>query len=144
MNLQGALEAQSGGVYRFRPAAMTPQVAQTARRSVARVEARNARDKLAFLNAVAGALRFPDWFGQNWDAFYDCLTERAADPGGDLVIVFDDVSGFARVEPEEFAAAADALRDAAEYWDERGRRLIVLVGIEEPLLATELPELSAG
>lgn len=144
MNLQGVLDAQSGGVYRFHPAAMNPQVTGTAERRVVRIQARNARDKLAFLNAVAVALGFPDWFGQNWDAFYDCLTERAADAGGDLVIVFDDVSGFARVDPEEFATAADALRDAAEYWDEQGRRLIVLIGVDEPLLATELPEVSAG
>jgi RNAse (barnase) inhibitor barstar len=143
MKLQGALDAQTGGVYRFHPASVTPQVSESTERRVVHVQARNARDKLAFLNAVAVALRFPDWFGQNWDAFYDCLTERAAG-GSDLVILFDDVSGFARVEPEEFAAAADALRDAAEYWDEHGRRLIVLIGVDEPLLATELPEISAG
>jgi len=144
MNLQEALEAQTGGVYRFQPAAVKPRVTENAQRKAVHIRSRNARDKLAFLNAVAAALCFPDWFGQNWDAFYDCLTERATVGSGCLVIVFDDVSGFARVDPEEFGAAVDALRDAAEYWEERGSRLIVLIGIEEPLLATDLPELSAG
>ena len=33
-------------------------------------------------NYIANALQFPDWYGRNLDALYDCLTER----GGDTVI----------------------------------------------------------
>jgi RNAse (barnase) inhibitor barstar len=34
-----------------------------------------ARDKASFMTAIARALRFPDYFGHNWDAFADCLDE---------------------------------------------------------------------
>ena len=27
------------------------------------------------LEAFAKTLKFPDWWGKNWDAFYDCLTD---------------------------------------------------------------------
>lgn len=30
-------------------------------------------------NYIANALQFPDWYGHNLDALYDCLTERRAD-----------------------------------------------------------------
>jgi RNAse (barnase) inhibitor barstar len=31
------------------------------------------RSKDEFYDAVAAALSFPDWFGRNLDALYDCL-----------------------------------------------------------------------
>jgi RNAse (barnase) inhibitor barstar len=142
MNLHEALDARAGGVYRFKVTATGLPVPSAADRQVVRIGVKNARDKLAFLKPVAEALQFPDYFGQNWDAFYDCLTDLAQRGRGALVILLDDASGFARAEPEEFGAAVDALRDAAEYWDATERRLVVLVGIGEPLLATELAEVS--
>ena len=143
MKLQDALDAPTGGVYRHK--AVTSgglAVPDSENRRVVRIAIKNARDKLAFLKSVAEALQFPSYFGQNWDAFYDCLTDLAQRAGDSLVIAFDDLSGFARVDPDEFDSAVDALRDAVEYWDGKGSRLIVLIGIDEPLLATELPEIS--
>jgi RNAse (barnase) inhibitor barstar len=142
MNVEDALDARTGGVYRFSAGSVPPEIPAKSDQRVVHLRTRNSRDKLTFLKAVAIALQFPDYFGQNWDALYDCLTELSEHSHGSLVVVFDNLSGFARVEPEEFSAAVDALRDAAEYWASNDKRLIVLIGIEEPLLATELPELS--
>ncbi|HWQ39464.1 MAG TPA: barstar family protein [Burkholderiales bacterium] len=103
---------------------------------------RKARDKLAFLAAIAAPLDFPDRVGQNWDAVYDCFTALADRMAAGLVIVFDDLSGFARSEPDEFSAAVDMLRDAADAWAERGKRLIALMGLDNPLLAPDVPEIS--
>lgn len=143
MRLEDALDAPSGGVYRHKAVASGgPAIPGWENRRVVRIAVRNARDKLAFLKLTAQALQFPSYFGQNWDAFYDCLTDLAQRAGDSLVIAFDDLSGFARVNPDEFDSAVDALRDAVEHWDGKGSRLIVLIGIDEPLLATELPEIS--
>jgi RNAse (barnase) inhibitor barstar len=143
MKLEDALDAPAGGVFRHRPLASgDPAVAGSEDRRVVRITAGNARDKLAFLKVAAEALQFPSYFGQNWDAFYDCLTDLALRPGERLTIAFDNLSGFARADPDEFAAAVDALRDAVEHWSGKGARLIVLIGLDGPLLATELPEIS--
>ena len=32
-------------------------------------------DKRDLLDRFAAALRFPSWFGYNWDAMHDCLTD---------------------------------------------------------------------
>jgi len=145
MKLQDALDIPTGGVYRHKAIASGgPAIPDSDNGRVVGIAVRNARDKLAFLKSTAQALQFPSYFGQNWDAFYDCLTDLVQRAGERLVIAFDDLSGFARVEPDEFQCAVDALRDAAEYWDGKGSRLIVLIGIDGPLLATELPEISVG
>ena len=135
------LAGAADGVFRFAPGA-TAAVPGSAELRVTAVSTRKVRDKTAFLDACAEALAFPPHFGQNWDAFYDCLAEPGAGPGTALLLIFDDLSGFARTEPEEFDAALDTLADAAEFWRGNGRRLLVLVGLGEPLLAPQLPEVS--
>jgi len=57
-------------------------------------------------------------------------------------VVLRDGSGFARADPEEFAAAMDTLADAADYWKGEGRALLVVVELETPALAPELAEIS--
>ncbi|MBW8704807.1 hypothetical protein MBT84_34945 [Streptomyces sp. MBT84] len=37
-------------------------------------------DKAAFMERIAGALGLPDWFGRNWDALADSLTDRTVWP----------------------------------------------------------------
>jgi RNAse (barnase) inhibitor barstar len=98
-----------------------------------------ARDKNAFLNAAARALAFPEYFGHNWDAFYDCLLELK---GERMLLVLREASGFARAEPEEFAAASGALQDAAEYRRDEGRPFLVVIELEAPVLAPDLPQVS--
>jgi RNAse (barnase) inhibitor barstar len=100
------------------------------------------RDKNAFLNAVAGALEFPEYFGHNWDAFYDCLVDLKTDEGDGTLLVLREASGFARAAPEEFAAAIDTLADAADYWEEENKALLVIVELDVPILAPELPEIN--
>ena len=46
----------------------------------------------AFHSRIAQALGFPDWYGRNLDALYDCLTDLPA--GTELVIRhFDGLEG---------------------------------------------------
>ena len=100
-----------------------------------------ARDKHKFLSAIAGALRFPDYFGHNWDAFYDCLLEIEHGGRGTL-IVLRSASDFARAEPDEFAAAMGALTDATDYWKDEKQSLLVVVELETGALAPELAEIT--
>ena len=40
-----------------------------------RVDLAGCSDKATLLARLAAALQFPDWFGHNWDALSDCLTD---------------------------------------------------------------------
>jgi RNAse (barnase) inhibitor barstar len=137
-------ESGQGGVFRCHaPLSDAPlEQVPSGKLRVVPVKLAAVRDKNAFLAALAAALQFPDYFGRNWDAFYDCLLELNHDGNDGTLLLLRDASGFARNDPEEFAAAVDTLADAAEYWRDRKKALLVAVELEMPALAPELPEVS--
>ena len=140
ISLTELLVGAKDGVFRFRPDNVDEVTAPGFNRIL--VPTRKLRDKPGFLAACAAALAFPAHFGHNWDAFYDCVAGLDERLGPAALLIFDDLSGFARTEPEEFDAAIDALSDACEFWRGHGARLIVLAGLGEPLLAPQLTAVS--
>ena len=143
-DLLDLIESGTGGVFRCHAPLPDAALESAARKKMLVVPVRlpAARDKNSFLNAIAKALRFPDYFGHNWDAFYDCLLDLKHDEGAGTLLVLRDASGFARAEPEEFAAAVDTLADAADYWKGENKQLLVVVELEAPALAPELAEIN--
>ncbi|HEY5930316.1 MAG TPA: barstar family protein [Burkholderiales bacterium] len=138
------IKTGKGGVFRSHiavPDKMLDSAAHAGVR-VGKVGLQGARDRNAFLKSAAKSLRFPEYFGHNWDAFYDCLIDLEHEKGEGILVLLREASGFARAEPEEFAAAVDTLQDAAEFWDDDGKMLLVIVELEAPVLAPELPEIS--
>jgi hypothetical protein len=87
-------------------------------------------DKASFLSAIAGALRFPSYFGHNWDAFEECLNdlswESTASSKG-FVILFDKAGGFAHAHPDDWATARSIFTDAARAWKKNGRPMLIFV-----------------
>jgi len=138
------IESGAGGVFRCHAPLPDAALEFAAGRKLLVVPVRlpAARDKGAFLNAIAKALHFPDYFGHNWDALYDCLLDLTPDEGAGTLLVLRDATGFARAEPEEFAAAVGALADAADYWKGENKALLVVVELKAPALAPELAEIS--
>lgn len=91
------------------------------------LDTRAARNKDEFLAACARDLRFPGWFGDNWDALADCLQDFSWWPGPDRVLLWHGASRFAAHAPDEFATALEIFRDAAIYWKGRGQLFIALL-----------------
>lgn len=73
------------------------------------------RDKQAVLDAIARAFGFPDWFGANLDALYDCLTDLAPVAGKGYVIVLERIPTAHGFDADAREALLDAFRDAAEF-----------------------------
>ncbi|MFJ6117178.1 barstar family protein [Streptomyces sp. NPDC092129] len=68
-------------------------------------------DKAAFMERIAGALGLPDWFGRNWDALADSLTDRTVWPtaavGRGLLLVVRGWRRYATARPEEWGVALE-------------------------------------
>ncbi len=143
MKLEQLIRDGRSGVYRFlstSSAAKWPPLPGTTQYRF--VDTGDVSDKAAFLKETSAALRFPDYFGGNWDAFYDCLTDCAEQAMQGLVVVFTDLSALARQQPEAFKAAIAVMNDAATFWKDAGKQLLIMVGVDDPALDPQLPDVS--
>lgn len=86
------------------------------------------------VRAIAAALAFPDWFGQNWDALEDCLQDLSWRKAAGRVLLLEGA-----VPGDELGILVDVLRSSAEFWSGRGRPFFAV--FIDPRGALALPEL---
>ncbi|MEI6372546.1 MAG: barstar family protein [Actinomycetes bacterium] len=85
--------------------------------------------KEAFLQACAETFALPSWFGMNWDALVDCLSDLDVGESMGILIGWRGWQSFALADAEEFATAVDVLGDASTRWEnDKVPGAVVLVG----------------
>ncbi|MGA4843170.1 barstar family protein [Streptomyces sp. G45] len=73
------------------------------------------RGKAAFMDRCAAALALPDWFGRNWDALADCLTDLSwAPPAPGRLILVSGWRDYAEAAPHEWETAQEVFAAAVE------------------------------
>ncbi len=93
-------------------------------------------DKGTILDGFASALRFPDWFGANWDALADCLTDLSWLDAPGYLIVLRPAPDIATRLGAEFETLVGVLQEAADFWREEERSFCVLFESGHPPLAS--------
>ena len=83
-------------------------------------------DKTGFFNETARILQFPEYFGSNWDAFEECLTDLAWLEAQGYVLLIKNSGQFQQSAPIDAAMARKILNDAAAYWKRQEMRFFVL------------------
>lgn len=93
-------------------------------------------DEQEFLAGAGEVLEFPeDSEIEDWDAFYDLLTDMEWLPAeSGYLIVWPGWKALADAEPETFATAVDLFRDAVDAWAESDTPMYVLLPDAEGLL----------
>lgn len=85
------------------------------------VDCARAKSKSAVLRAIAKAVDFPEHFGGNLDALYDCLTDTLLEQKVGMVLALrnlhEDDPGLAEHAP----AIAQVCEDAVEFARENGK-----------------------
>ena len=122
--------AEKAGIYHMPFAAdlALEEAAENLDYPLHRVNLAQVTDKEAFLEAVGKALNFPDWYGHNWDALADCLTDLSWMAADGYVIILEHSDAFAAAAPADFAMALSVFQDAADTWREDGIPFWTLVG----------------
>ncbi len=95
-----------------------------------RIDLAGCCDKQEFLARTAEALGFPDWFGANWDALFDCLADLSWRPAAGYVLILEHAEDMRRHAPEALDTALAVLGDAANAWRDRGRPFRAIVGCD--------------
>jgi hypothetical protein len=116
--IQRLRDAKRSGVYRATRADEVLDAMRGSGLRVAQVSFAGASEKTELLARVARGLEFPDWFGGNWDALEDCLTDLSWLEADGYVLLIDTAGGLAA---DDFGVFADVLASSAQYWAGRGR-----------------------
>lgn len=122
-------QAKRPGVYRAARAVDVERTAKSLR--IARIDLGVARDKPALLKEVARALEFPDWFGANWDALEDCLTDLSWHKARGHLLLIEAANA---LPADDLGVFRDILESAAAFWAERKRPFFAVFVGGDPCL----------
>ncbi|MCC7151662.1 MAG: barstar family protein [Rubrivivax sp.] len=80
-----------------------------------------AQSKQDVLEQIALAFTFPQHFGKNLDALYDCMTDLVNKAGQQpgFVVVLEQLPDGPRFDREAREQLLDVFREAADFWGER-------------------------
>ncbi|MBI3375524.1 MAG: barstar family protein [Betaproteobacteria bacterium] len=116
---QRFLDAAKSGVYRAADAGIPREAAREAGLALLEVSLEGVADKGALLQRIAASFAFPDWFGGNWDALEDCLTDLSWQEAAGYVLLLHGADELAQRCPDDFGVLIDVLGESAQYWRER-------------------------
>jgi RNAse (barnase) inhibitor barstar len=111
-------------------AASVKQAAGYCKLEYFQVELKQVKDKAGLLDQVAREMDLPDYFGRNWDALNDCLTDLSWRPAAGYVVLFNDFQRFANVAPADAETARRIFDASAAYWKQKKAPFfVVLCGV---------------
>lgn len=83
------------------------------------------KSKATLLDALSVALRFPDYFGANWDALDECIRDLSWLPDGDVILRHEDLP--LAEDRASLSTYLSILKDAVEKWNATGKRKLLVM-----------------
>lgn len=134
--LQRALkQTRIPGVYRFvsnASLAFLQNEAVNAKWRLFVLDGGKIRDKKTFLENIARAMDFPDYFGKNWDALNDSITDLSWERAVGYILLFQAPERFIKTSPEDWDIALEIFNSAIEFWQEQNIPFYVLLRGDAP------------
>ena len=97
------------------------QAAQAAGQHFLYTNLSEAQNKQDVLDIIARDFLFPDHFGKNLDALYDCMTDplHKSGPQPGFIAVLEHIPANVKFDKEAREQLLDIFRDTADYWGDR-------------------------
>ena len=80
------------------------------------IKGRHCKTPATLFAEFARALEFPDYFGHNWDALEECLTDLEWLSAKGYILLFTDAAHVLSNDETEYETFLEILRDAGEAW----------------------------
>jgi RNAse (barnase) inhibitor barstar len=132
--LERLQDAARSGVYRAASDVAVLEATRGSQLDVVAIELSN-----DVFGVLAKSLDFPDWFGRNWDALEDCLSDLSWRQARGYVLLFRD---FEALDQDQLGILIDVLASSAEFWAGRGKPFFAV--FIDPARKLSLPELFRG
>lgn len=92
------------------------------------LDGRGIRDKHAFLDLCEREFTLPSYFGHNWDALEDCLTDLAWVPAiTGYLVVYEGWRDLRDADPVTYDTVTEILDAAIAYWRDTTTPMTVLL-----------------
>ncbi|MEJ8655971.1 barstar family protein [Streptomyces sp. MS1.AVA.4] len=101
----------------------------TAGRNITVLDLHGVTDKAAFMERCASDLELPAWFGRNWDALADCLTDLPGEEG--TLVLVRRWQEYAAARPRDWQTAQDVFTQAVDTMPGQLVVLLALGGSDE-------------
>lgn len=85
---------------------------------LATIDLNGVSDKDSALSRIAATLRFPNWFGHNWDALSDSLNDLSWLPSQGYVLLLDHAAAWQQTDPAGFDTLLDVVNEVSARWAE--------------------------
>jgi RNAse (barnase) inhibitor barstar len=95
-----------------------------------RVNLAHAGDKDEMLADIGKTLKFPDWFGHNFDALADCLADMTWQPAEGYLVLLEHCDGIHGKAEGDFVTTLQTFEQAANEWREQGIAFWCLVEMQ--------------
>jgi RNAse (barnase) inhibitor barstar len=79
------------------------------------------------LNGLSDIMKFPDYFGYDWNPLTDCLRDMEWLPAKGYVILFSHPANFKRNSPNSFKIFLEIIETVFEYWSSRQIRFLLIL-----------------
>lgn len=88
------------------------------------------------LRQIGTVLHFPTWYGANFDALFDCLTDPDWQTGDGLILLIDGTDSLRQAESENFSTLVEVFQAASETRRETGNPCWILLDTPARGIAT--------
>jgi RNAse (barnase) inhibitor barstar len=93
--------------------------------------------KQSLFDAISHEMAFPDYFGGNWDALFECIRDLGWIDAPGYVLLYADYQMLAQSDATSFRITFEIFADTVKHWDEIARNdppMYILLRGERSLL----------
>ena len=84
--------------------------------NVYRIDLGKAHDADSLQRILARGLHFPDWYGGNWDALADCLTDMSWNEADGYLLILPRADVLQAADSACFASLLEVLKETVAAW----------------------------